>query len=148
MEGWLGRSLDLDPKAQYPLLAATRLYGAVTDPARKRQMFEFAYRRFHERPNERWPWLAQAAIDAKHNLKDLDLALKYAQAITDHATGPEVPNWAKHMSVIVLEEMGEFESAALLIFNLLESGLVTDEHEQRFLAKKLEEIQAGDTDRQ
>lgn len=144
VEGWLGRSLDLDPRSQYPMLAATRLYAGISDPARQRQMFEFAYRRFLERPNDRWKWLAHAAIAAKHRLKDPQLALKYAQAVTELATGPDVPNWAKHMTVVVLQDMGEEEAASLLIYSLLESGMVTDEHEKRFLTSKLKEM-AGES---
>jgi len=31
--GWLARALELDPRSQYPLLAASEVYGAVGDPA-------------------------------------------------------------------------------------------------------------------
>ena len=51
--GWLGRILDLDPRAQYPLLAATRLYGEVPDEAKQRVILEFVYRRFLEDPDRR-----------------------------------------------------------------------------------------------
>ena len=143
VQAWLTRSLELDPAQKYPLLAASRLYAQIPEVEKKSQMLDFVYEQFLIDPNHRWQWLAHAAIVAKHQLKDMQRALKYAQAITELADGPDVPNWAKHMSVIVLEDMGELDAAALLIYNLLESGVVTDPHEVKFLGKKLEELKAG-----
>ena len=145
VEGWLERILALDPRAQYPLLAASRLYGTVPIRDRQRRMFEFVYRHFLEDPDQRWPWLAHAAIMAKHRLEDLPLALRYARAITEHATGPGVPAWARDMSAIVLEDMGELKAAQLLIGGLLESGRVSDPHEIAFLNRKLEELEEKTT---
>ena len=141
VQSWLDRILELDPRGQYPLLAASRVYGAVSDERRKRMMLEFVYERFLDDPNRRWRWLAHAAIVAKHQLKDPKLALKYARAITDKADGDEVPAWARDMTVIVLEDMGELEDAKFLIGGLIHSGRVTDPHEIRFLEKKLTELE-------
>jgi hypothetical protein len=138
---WLDRILALDPRGQYPLLAATRLYGEVRDPPRQRLMLEFAYRHFLEDPNRRWQWVAHCVFIAKHRLEDLDLALKYARALTEHATGPEVPSWAKQMQIFVLEDMGEIESAKVLLGGLLEEGAITDPNELRFLERRLQEIE-------
>ncbi len=142
VEAWLGRILALDPHGQYPLLAASRLYGTVTVEAKKRRMLEFVYRQFLEDPNHRWRWLAHAVIVAKHQLKDLPLARRYARAITERASGPSVPYWARDMSIAVLEDMGELESARILIGGLIAEGTVQDSHELRFLEKKLQELQA------
>ena len=141
VQSWLDRILELDPRGQYPLLAASRVYGAVSDQQRKRMMLEFVYERFLDDPDRRWRWLAHAAIVAKHQLKDPQLALKYARAITDKAGGDEVPAWARDMTVIVLEDMGELEDAKFLIGGLIHSGRVTDPHEIRFLEKKLRELE-------
>ena len=137
---WLGRILDLDPRGQYPLLSAARVYANVPAREQKVAMFEFVHRRFLEDPDRRWPWLAFAAIDAKHQLRDLPLALRYAEALTEHATGAGVPAWARDMTVVVREEMGEYESALYLVHHLLESGRVTDPHEVRYLADKLQSL--------
>ncbi len=141
VQTWLDRILELDPRGQYPLLAASRVYGAVADQERKRMMMEFVYQSFLEDPNRRWRWLAHAAIVAKHQLKDPELALRYARAITELARGEEVPAWARDMTVIVLEDMGELEDAKFLIGGLIHSGRVTDPHEIRFLERKLEELE-------
>ena len=137
---WLGRVLALDPRGQYPLLSAARVYAGVPSPDQKITMFEFVYRNFLDDPNRRWPWLASAAIGAKHQLHDLPRALRYARALTEYATGPGVPAWARDMTLVISEEMGEYESALYLAHHLLESGRVTDPNEIRYLAEKLESL--------
>lgn len=136
--GWLGRILDLDPKAQYPLLAAARLYGEVPDDQKQRLVLRFVYRRFLEDPNRRWPWLAHGVYIARHRLHDSKLALRFAEALATHATGPEVPHWVQQMRIFVLADLGDTEAASLLIRALLDSGRITDPHERRFLSERLE----------
>jgi hypothetical protein len=138
---WLERILQLDPRGQYPLLAASRLYAEVPVEAKQRQMLEFVYQQFLIEPNRRWPWLTHAVYIAKHRLRDPPLALKYAQTIAAHATGPGVPHWAQQMQVFVLEDMGELEGAKILLGGLLESGAITDPHELQFLSHRLQEIE-------
>jgi len=143
VKGWLQASLDLDPRGHYPLLAAVRLYGQVQDPAKQQKMLEFTYEKFLEDPDNRWPWLAHAVVIARHRLKNYALALKYAKAIADKATGPQVPHWAQQMSVFLLEDMGETESARVLIGGLLSSGRITDPNEYRFLSERLDLLSNG-----
>jgi hypothetical protein len=140
--GWLERILALDPKGQYPLLAASRLYSEVPDEVKQRQMLEFVYEQFFQDPNHRWPWLAHAVYIAKHRLHDLPLALRYAQAIAAYATGEQVLHWAQQMQSFVLEDIGEIASAKVLIGGLLESGTITDPQELQFLMNRLKEIEA------
>lgn len=140
--GWLRRVLELDPRGQYPLLAASEVYGAVTDPARARLMLDFVYARFGEDPDRRWPWLAHAALVAKHRLHDLPLARSYARAIRLQATGPQVPPWARELEIFIAEDMNERDSARALIGGLLRSGQITDPHELRFLSERLDQLNA------
>jgi hypothetical protein len=139
---WLGRALELDPRSQYPLLAASTLYTAVDDPVRVRRMLDFVYTRFGEDPDRRWPWLAQAAIIARHRLHDLPLARRYAQAIRLQATGPQVPPWARELEAFILEDMNELASARALIGGLLHDGSITDPNELRFLSQRLDQLTA------
>jgi len=143
VEQWLKLITQIDPSAQYPYLAAARVYGSVTEPDRQRQMFEFVYRAFLAAPGERWRWLAHASLVAKHQLKDLELALRYARALTEHAQSNNFPAWARDMSVILLQEMGEVEAAKALIGALLENDQITDLHELRFLVGRLRELAQG-----
>lgn len=139
---WLERILQLDPRGQYPLLMASQLYAQVPDEARQRQMLAFVHQHFFADPNRRWPWLAHAAIVAKHRLHDMPLALEYAEAIARYATGPDVPHWAQQMRIFILAEMGEAESAKVLLGGLLASGIITDSHEIHFLTEQLRLLEA------
>ncbi|MET3131372.1 hypothetical protein AAKU55_001634 [Oxalobacteraceae bacterium GrIS 1.11] len=139
---WLDAILALDPRGQYPLLAASEVYGAVNDAARVRFMLDFVAARFAQDPDRRWPWLAHAALVAKHRLHDLPLARRYAQAIRQQATGPGVPAWARELEVFILEDMNELDSAKTLIGGLISGGQISDPHELAFLSQRLEQIAA------
>jgi hypothetical protein len=141
---WLDALLTLDPLSQYPLLLASTVYAQVPDEAKQRLMLDFAYRRFMEDPVRRWPWLAHASVMARHRLQDLPLALKYAQAIADHARDPSVPSWARQMHIFLREEMGEHEAAKILLGGLLASGTIQDPHEAAFLLQRLEALEKAE----
>ncbi len=140
--GWLGAALDTDPRGDYPLFAAARVYADVPDAARMRKLLDFVYRAFLQDPDRRWPALAQAAILAKHRLKDLPLALRYARAIDRLATGPGVPAWARQMQIFILEDMNELQAAKVLLGGLLAAGRITDPAEARFLKQRLDALEA------
>ncbi len=136
---WLATILALDPVGQYPLLLAAQVYSQVPDRARERMMLEFVHRQFMQDPNRRWRWLAHAAIMAKHRLRDAPLALSYARDIARLA--PAAPDWARQMRIFILEDIGELESAKILLGGLLASGEIKDERELRFLAERLESME-------
>ena len=144
VQSWLDRILELDPRGQYPLMMASQLYAQVPDEAKQRQMLEFVYRQFSADPDRRWPWLAHAAIMAKHRLHDLPLALRYAKALSAQATGPGVPDWARQMQIFLYEDMGEYETAEVLLGGLLASGALTDPHEIRFLIERLNRLKGAE----
>lgn len=137
---WLDLVLELDSKTRYPLLAAIRFYAEVQDEFKQRQMIRFVSDKFIEKPNERWASMAHAVYMAKHRIKDTELALEVAKLIRQHAKKDNVPYWAKQMEIFILEDMGELESAMVLIGGLLESGELNDAHQRRFLGQRLEEI--------
>ncbi len=142
VEAWLDAILDLDPNTGYPLLMAAQLYGQVFGhPAKQRQMSAFVLRQFLRDPDRRWQPLAHVAVMAKHRLHDLPLALRYATALRDHAHGPGVPGWARQMHIFLLEDLGEVETARVLLGGLLASGAITDEHEARFLTERLQALE-------
>jgi len=140
LQQWLEQILLLDPRSQYPLLAATHIYSHVADPQKQRQILEFVYQQFFLDPSHRWPWLAHATVLAKHRLKDLPLALKYAKAIANHAD-ENMPLWAPQMQIFILEDMGELEQARLIIGGMLTNGKITDPNEIKFLNDKLRALE-------
>jgi hypothetical protein len=138
---WLDAILELDPLAQYPLLMAAQVYGAVADEAKQRHMCAFVRRQFDRDPDRRWRWLAHCALMAKHRLNDQPLALSYAEAIAQkarHASG-----WARQMRIFILADLGETESAKVLLGGLIESGEVTDPKEIHFLSEQMEKLEAA-----
>jgi hypothetical protein len=137
VQAWLGLTLELDPAGQYPMLMASQVYPQVPLEAKQRQMLDWVHQRFLEDPDQRWRWLAHGAIVAKHRLHDLTLALRYAQDIDRYARGPQVPHWARQMHIFLLEDMGEYEAAKILLGGLLSSGTVTDHLEAHFLMERL-----------
>lgn len=138
---WLDLVLELDNKIQYPLLAAIRFYGEVADEKRQRRMIDYISKKFIENPDERWQYMAHAVYIAKHRIKDEQLALTCAKLIRQYATGDNVPYWAKQMEFFILEDMGELESAKVLIGGLLESGKLDDPNQIEFLTQRLTEIE-------
>lgn len=139
---WLEAILDLDPVAQYPLLMASQLYAQVPDETKQRLMLDFVHREFLRDPERRWRWLAHCAIVAKHRLRDMRLALNYADDIARRA--PAASNWARQMRIFILEDMGELDSATILLGGLLASGEVTDAREIHFLTRRLEEMKTAE----
>ena len=139
---WLKTALALDPASQYPLMMASHLYARAPDEAKARRMLEFVYQEFLRDPDRRWRWLAHAAIVAKHRLKDMPLALRYAEDITRHAG--QARNWARQMRIFILEDMGETQAAAVLLGGLLAGGEVSDPAEVRFLTERLGRLKSDD----
>lgn len=141
LRGWLGRWLELAPASDYPLLLAVRIYAQVNDASRQRLMLEFVRQAFLERPRERWRWLAEATIIARHRLDAPRLALEYARLLARHTRPGEIPFWARDLQLILLQDVGELESARILIGGMLASGAITDPHELRFLENRLRELE-------
>jgi hypothetical protein len=144
---WLHNILELDPRSQYPLFAAARVYAETADAERSRLMLEFIYNEFFADPDRRWPWLAHAALLAKHRLKDLPMALRYAAAIDRYTRATDVPLWARQMQIFILEDMNELEAARIMLGGLLASGAIQDPADVRFLAQRLRTLE-GRLDRQ
>jgi len=138
---WLARILELDPGGQYPLMTASRLYAEVPDPAKQRKMLDLVYREYLKDPNRRWPWLAHATLIAKHQLKDLPLARKYAVALQQNTTAPDVPTWVRQMEAFILEDMNELEAAKIMIGGMLASGQVKDRRDFELLERRLKELE-------
>lgn len=138
---WLSAILELDPRSDYPLFAAARVYAENPDPGKSRLMLEFIYREFFSDPDRRWASLAHAALLAKYRLHDLPLARRYAAAIQQETRSPDVPLWARQMELFILEDMNELDAARIMLGGMLEKGAIRDADEARFLRQKLEELE-------
>ena len=139
--GWLRAIVETDPRSDYALFSAARIYAENPDTYKCRAVLEFLHESFKLDPDRRWPWLAHAALLAKHRLRDLPLALRYARAIDREVRDPSAPLWAKQMQVFILEDMNELEAAKVMLGGLIASGRVTDKNELRLLQKRLEVLE-------
>lgn len=146
VRAWLETILAIDPDSQYPLMLAVRVYGQVVNPGQQRIMLDFVHEAFRERPAQRWRWLAEASIIARHRLEDLDLALAYAETLAAHTRPGEAPIWARDLQSLILEEMGEYEAAAIVIGGLLDAGEIEDPRELEFLRQRLERLRMREQD--
>jgi hypothetical protein len=138
---WLAAIQATDPRSGYPLFAAARVYGENPDAQKARRMFDFIEAEFARDPNQRWPALAHAALLAKHRLRDLPLARRYAAAIERQTTDVSIPDWARQMEIFILEDMNELEAARIMLGGLLATGRIRDADERRFLQGRLQEIE-------
>jgi hypothetical protein len=139
--GWLRAILATDPRSEYPLFVASRVYAENPDAEKMRRVLDFIFEEFAADPNRRWPSLAHAALLAKHRLHDLPLARRYAAAIQRFATGDAVPLWARQMEIFILEDMNELEAAKVMLGGLLATGKIQNSEERRFLEGRLEELE-------
>ena len=139
--GWLRAILATDPRSEYPMFVAARIYAENPEPLKMRRMLDFIFEEFPADPNRRWPALAHAALLAKHRLQDLPLARRYAAAIQRLANDDSVPLWARQMEIFILEDMNELEAAKVMLGGLLATGRIRDPEERRFLQGRLEELE-------
>ena len=85
--------------------------------------------------------MAHGVTIAKHRLHDLPLALELAEALARAEPQAAIPSWARQMRIFVLEDMGELETAKVLLGGLLASGQISDSHERHFLSERLADIE-------
>lgn len=138
---WLEQIRALNPRSEYPMLLASRVYSQTQDKGRLVLMLDFIERTFEDDPQLHWRRLAEASLLAKHQLGDLKLALRLAEKLAQLPESVIMPNWARDIRFLLLAEMNEFESAIAIIQALLQSGVVSDPDERRFLEGKLLEFQ-------
>jgi hypothetical protein len=141
LTAWLRAILAVDPRSGYPLFAAARVYAENTGSEKARRMFDFIFEEFAHDPNARWPALAHVALLAKHRLKDLPLARRYAAAIQRQTTDDSIPSWARQMEIFILEDMNELQAAKVMLGGLLATGRIRDPEERRFLEGRLEDLE-------
>lgn len=144
LEQWLRRIIELDPRSNYPLLAASRIYTEVPDVVKQRQMMELVYQQFLINPKQHWQWLAHVTVLAKHRLKDHQLALKYAHALADMELSNEIPAWARQLEIVVLEDIGELEAVRILVGGLIHDQNISDPKELYWLEQRLKQLEAKD----
>jgi hypothetical protein len=134
---WLDLAASLDPGSGYPLLLATRHFAETGSPEQRRMMLDWVYRRFEERPNQRWEWLVHAVYVARHVLNDNTLAERYAAALRSEVNDPKAPGWVRQMDVLLRADLGEAADARAILGGLMAAGQIRSPAEQKFLESRL-----------
>ncbi len=123
---WLGRAAELAPDSGYPTFLISRIYAGIAPPDLARRMLDWIHDRFQTDPQTHWPWLAQAAHLARHELHDTGLARRYAQALRTADAAVTMPAWARELEAFMLRDLDELDSARVLLGGLIASGQVSD----------------------
>lgn len=134
---WLDQINDLNIESEYPSMLASRVYSQTTDKKKQREIIDFIQRRFTINPQLNWRRMAEATILARHSVGDLELALLLAEQLSNQPVAIVMPFWARDMQFILLGEMTKYEAGVTIIVALLNSGIIDDPDEQRFLKATL-----------
>jgi hypothetical protein len=141
LQHWLLTTYELNPLSDYPGFLASRVYGQIGDHEKLRRMISVIQELFDRDPRQHWRRMTEASLLAKHQLKDLELALQIARKISALPASINMPYWARDMELVLLDELNQHESAQLLISSMLQSGEITDPDEIRFLEFRLLKVQ-------
>lgn len=141
LKSWLLTIAQLNPDSDYPAFLASRIYSSVLDAEKIQQMIDVIDILFQQQPALHWRRMTEATLIAKHQLNDLPQALSLARKIAELPSTIKLPFWARDMELILLDEIGQKESALLLINSMLQSGDLQDRDEKIFLQQRLLKIQ-------
>ena len=138
---WLETVSEISPDNEYPMLLASRVYSSTRDPAQLRLLVAFIESRFEHNPQLYWRRMTEAMLIAKHQLNDLNLALRLAEKVAIQPQSVEMPQWARDFRFLLLADLNQLESAIAIIQALLSTGSIKDPDELRFLRDKLSKFQ-------
>lgn len=120
LDSWFWLLYQLDPASDHvPLLAA---YYFSSTPRKEDIAILVNYLgTVGQIPyGNKWRWLAQAVLLARHKMKDLDVALDLAYKLSKmEPIGDTLPHWARQMPAFVLAAKGDKEDARKLIEEML-----------------------------
>ena len=141
LKKWLLTVSQINPGSEYPAFLASRVYSSVTDKGKIQVLIDVIQELFQQNPAIHWRRMTEATLLAKHQLKDLPQALKLAEQVSSIPKEFDLPFWARDMKLILMDELGEKESAIILISSMLQSGEIHDNDEKHFLQSRLLKIQ-------
>lgn len=137
---WLDRIVALDERAEYPHFSAAKLYGVVNEEGRQRKMIAWVRRHFDARPDGRWEWMGFSTNLAAYVLKDEKLGLAMARELRLKTTPGKVPLWTRQVEIWLIEESGDYQTAAAMLQAQLLGGEITEDIDYRFSRDRLDEM--------
>jgi len=137
LSSWLIKLQSLNSDSEYSALLATRVFSNTSDKKQLKTILETVITLFNKNPIKNWRWMAEGAVIAKYNLKNLDLALRMAKEITKQPKNKVIPKWARDLEFIILEEMNMIEAATYIVEHSLQDKSNMHPDERRFLEQRL-----------
>lgn len=118
---WLYVTSALDPQSSFVPFLAAMYYSGVQDSSKLPPLLEYLSSIGHNPGGENWRWLAHAVYLARYQMKDPDLALKYARQLS--VLPGDIPAWARQMQGLILNAEGNKEEALAVMIEILRAGL-------------------------
>ncbi|KIE05907.1 Uncharacterized protein NF27_CG00870 [Candidatus Jidaibacter acanthamoeba] len=122
----------LDSKSNFVPAIASYYYSNTQRVEDNRYIVDYLESNYDYNPTEKWWWLSQAVIISNNKLKDKPLALRLAYKLSS-TPNDKMPSWAQQMPAFILEQMGEFEQALIIIKDLAEKHDNYSEGEMNFM---------------
>lgn len=134
---WLILLQQLNTESEYPALLASRVFSNTQDKKQLKMILETVVELFEVNPKKNWRWMAEGAVIAKYHMQDLDFALMMARKLSKQSAQINLPDWAKDLEFIMLEEMNMIDAAIYIVEQSLNDDGVMHNDERRFLTQRL-----------
>ncbi len=121
---WFFLADSLDPESDYISRIAAYYYGASQDPEDVKKMLGFLEKVGTRNSGRKWLLLAYGMKIARHELKDMDTALHFANLLAS-LNRPDLPDWTRRAPAIILSAKGEKEAAYDILVNMLKTEAET-----------------------
>jgi len=121
LEQWFMVADDLNPRSDLVPFLAAFYFGVLYDePEKMRHVARYLAKAGMAPYPEKWRWLAHAAYLARHQVKDLPLALEYANTLANHPG--DVAIWGRQMPAFVQLGMDNKQAS----YEIMRKILITD----------------------
>lgn len=117
---WFYLEDDLNVQSNYVPFLAAYYFSASQDPSKIRPLIEYLRVVGMQPGPDKWRYLGQAVLLARHKLNDMNLALSLADDLAK-TYKPGMPAWPLQMRAIIASGMGEKEMAYNMMVDALQN---------------------------
>jgi len=118
---WFSVMDNLDNRSDFVAYLAAYYFGATNDETKLRPLTMYLADTGERDYKEKWRWLAHAAYLARFEIKDMDLALGYAERLSalEKKHKMELPSWASQMHIYIRNLQGNKDEAYGMMLEIL-----------------------------
>ncbi len=120
LENWFFLLDKLDPNSNFVPFLAAYYFSATQNPQQLPHVIKYLEEIGTRSGREKWRWLVEAAYLARHKLNNMDEALRLAHKL-GQLYEPGMPIWTKNMEPLLRSDMGDKETAYLLMLEILKA---------------------------